>query len=99
MPKRVKGWDDRKWLVPVPKPRPDTQQTTLRLSGTVPPEVWNRLGNKMLPKLRSGADLSVGIKFSVSVSSQFAQNMETDLQQILNDLGLGRPGPCRKIRD
>ena len=89
MPKRVKGWDDRKWLVPVPKPRPDTQQTTLRLSGTVPPEVWNQLGTKMLPKLRSGDDLSVGIKFSVSVSSQFAQNMETDLQQILNDLGLG----------
>ena len=75
--------------VPVPKPRPDTQKTTLRLSGTVPPEVWNRLGTKMLPKLRSGDDLSVGIEFSVSVSSQFAQNMETDLHQILDDLGLG----------
>ena len=75
--------------VPVPKPRPDPQKTTLRLSGTVPPEVWNRLGTKMLPKLRSGDDLSVGIEFSVSVSSQFAQNMETDLQQILDDLGLG----------
>ena len=55
----------------------------------MPPEVWNRLGTKMLPKLRSGDDLSVGIEFSVSVSSQFAQNMETDLQQILDDLGLG----------
>ena len=43
----------------------------------------------MLPKLRSGDDLSVGIEFSVSVSSQFAQNMETDLHQILDDLGLG----------
>ena len=75
--------------VPVPKPRPDPQKTTLRLSGTVPPEVWNRLGTKMLPKLRSGDDLSVGIEFSVSVSSQFVQNMETDLQQILDDLGLG----------
>ena len=75
--------------VPGPKPRPDAQNTTLRLAGTVPPEVWNRLGTKMLPKLRSGDDLSVGIEFSVSVSSQFAQNMETDLQQILDDLGLG----------
>ena len=72
-----------------PEPNPATQKTTLRLSGTVPPEVWNRLGTKMLPKLRSGDDLSVGVEFSVSVSSQFAQNMETDLQQILNDLGLG----------
>ncbi len=46
--------------------------TTLRLIGSVPPEVWNRLGTKVLPKLRSGDDLSVGIEFSVSVSSAFA---------------------------
>ena len=56
--------------------------------GTVPPEVWNRLGTKILPKLRSGDDLSVGVEFSVSVGSQFAQNMEADLKQILADLGL-----------
>ena len=56
--------------------------------GTVPPEVWNRLGTKILPKLRSGDDLSVGFEFSVSVGSQFAQNMEADLKQILADLGL-----------
>jgi len=43
----------------------------------------------VLPKLRSGDDLSVGIEFSVSVGSAFAKNMETELQQILNDLGLG----------
>ena len=72
-----------------PKPSPASQKTTLRLAGTVPPEVWNRLGTKMLPKLRSGDDLTVGIEFSVSVSSQFVQNMETDLQQILDDLELG----------
>ena len=74
--------------VPGPEPSPGTQKTTLRLAGTVPPEVWNRLGNKILSKLRSGNDLSVGIDFSVSISSQFAQNMEKDLQQILDELGL-----------
>ena len=74
---------------PGPKPRLSTQKTTLRLAGAVPPEVWNRLGTKILPKLRSGDDLSVRIEFSVSVSSQLAQTMETDLQQILDDLGLG----------
>ncbi len=55
----------------------------------MPPEVWNRLGTKVLPKLRSGDDLSVGIEFTVSVGSAFAKNMETELRQILNDLGLG----------
>ena len=74
---------------PDPEQGPDEQRTTLRLAGTVSPEVWNRLGTKLLPKLRSGDDLGVGVKFSVSVSSQIARNMEKDLQQILGDLKLG----------
>ena len=72
-----------------PEPPSLDQRTTLRLSGTVPPEVWNRLGTKLLPKLRSGDDVTAGIEFSVSLSSDLARNMETELQQILQDLGLG----------
>ena len=76
-----------------PKPDPDLSQkdekTTLRLAGTVPPEVWNRLGTRLLPKLRSGDDFSVGIELSVSVDSQFAQSLGTELKQILDDLSLG----------
>ena len=72
-----------------PAPGPVNRKTSLRLAGTVPSEVWNLLGRRLLPKLRSGDDLSVGIDFSVSVGSQFAQNMETELRQILDDLELG----------
>ena len=74
---------------PGPKPSPHTQKTLLRLAGSVPPEVWNRLGTRMLPKLRAGDNLSVGIEFSVSVGTQFAETLEADLKQILDDLGLG----------
>ena len=74
---------------PDPSPTPVDRKTTLRLTGTVPPEVWNRMGTKVVPKLRSGEDLRVGIDLSVRVSSQFAENMETELKQILDDLGLG----------
>ena len=74
---------------PVPDPAPSGSRTTLRLSGKVPAEVWNRLGTKVLPKLRSGEDLSIGVDFSVKVESQFAGNMEAELRQALNDLGLG----------
>ena len=73
---------------PCPEPTPGVDKTTLRLTGTVPPEVWNRLGTKVLPKLRSGDNLSVGIEFSMSVGSAFATSMETELRQILADLGL-----------
>ncbi len=74
---------------PSPEPSPGTQKTALRLAGTVPPEAWNRLGTKIVPKLRSEDDLTIDIKVSVSVNSQFALDMETELKQILDDLGLG----------
>ncbi len=60
----------------------------IRLSGNIPPEIWNRLGTKILPKLRSGSDLKIGIDFSFAIGSDVAQNMEADLKQILSDLGL-----------
>ena len=81
---------------PAPAPTPGTESTTLRLSGTVPPEVWNRLGTKILPKLRSGDDLKVGIEFSVSIGSQFARNMETDLKADSRRPRVGRSHPYRE---
>ncbi|RLC12177.1 MAG: AAA family ATPase, partial [Deltaproteobacteria bacterium] len=67
---------------------PSAGTRTFRISGDVPPEIWNRLGTKVLPKLRSGSDLKIGIEFSVTVKGQLAQSFETDLKQILEDLGL-----------
>ncbi len=64
------------------------QRTTLRLKGTVPPEVWNRLGTRILPKLRSGDGLSVGVEFSVVVDAGLSQGIQLDLEQALADLGL-----------
>jgi hypothetical protein len=46
---------------PGTKPSPVPESRTLRIVGTVPPELWNRLGTRVLPKLRSGSDLKVGV--------------------------------------
>jgi hypothetical protein len=75
---------------PVPEPEPElgVQTKTIRLVGTVPPEVWNRLGTKILPKLRSASDLRVGVDFSVTVDVGAAGSLTSDLRQILDDLGL-----------
>lgn len=59
-----------------------------RIVGEIPPEIWNRLGTRILPKLRSGSNLHVGIQFSVSLDSGVSQNFETELKQILDDLEL-----------
>ena len=58
----------------------------LRLVGTVPPEVWNRLGTKILPKLRSGSELKIGLEFSVTVPADAVNGLTADLRQILQEL-------------
>ncbi len=73
---------------PGPTPAPGVQTKTIRLVGAVPPEVWNRLGTKILPKLKSGSDLKVGVDFSVSVRTEVAGSLTSDLRQILDDLGI-----------
>ncbi len=64
------------------------QKATLRLKGTVSPEVWNRFGTRILPKLRSGDDLSVSVEFSVNVDAELSQGFQLELEQALMDLGL-----------
>ena len=77
---------------PGPEPEsehaPGARTRTFRISGDVPPEIWNRLGTKVLPKLRSGSDIKIGIEFSVTVKIGVAQSFQADLKQILDDLGL-----------
>jgi len=75
-------------FVPGPEPGRDVATTTLRLVGTVPPEVWNRLGTRILPKLRSGSDLKVGVDFFVTVGAATAVTLATELRQALRELGL-----------
>jgi hypothetical protein len=74
---------------PGPGPTPGVQTKTIRLVGAVPPEVWNRLGTRVLPKLRLGADLQIGVDFSVTLDAELARTLESELRQILEDLGLG----------
>src|SRR4029077_14971612 len=73
---------------PGPGPEPTASARTLRLVGTVPPEVWNRLGTKILPKLRSGSELRIGLEFTVTVKADIAGGLVTELRQILQELGL-----------
>jgi Protein of unknown function (DUF499) len=75
---------------PTPSPGPEATVSTrtLRLVGTIPPEVWNRLGTRILPKLRSGSELKIGLEFSVTVSADSASGFATELRQILQDLSL-----------
>ena len=73
---------------PQPAPEPGSKTARLRLTGTVPPEIWNRLATIVLPKLRSGDGLSVGIDLSVDVSATRIESMRSELERVLGELGL-----------
>jgi hypothetical protein len=60
------------------------------VTGTIPPEVWNRIGMKMIPKLRTGSDLKISLDFSVSVSADTASSLTNELRQNLQEFGLGQ---------
>ncbi len=70
------------------EPVPGEQTKSFRLVGTIPPEMWNRLGTKILPKLRSGSDLKVGVEFSVTVNAAASESLVSEVRQILQELGL-----------
>ncbi|MFQ5851383.1 MAG: AAA family ATPase, partial [Candidatus Binatia bacterium] len=74
---------------PQPGPEATTPTLTLRVIGTIPSEMWNRLGTRIIPKLRSASDLKVGVDFSVTVDTKLASSLQNDLRQALEDLGLG----------
>jgi hypothetical protein len=73
---------------PGPEPAPGPATTSVRVSGGIPPELWNRLGTRMLPKLRSGNNLSIQVSFEVSVGTESVADLRSELRQILTDLGL-----------
>lgn len=71
-----------------PPPAPVAGKVSFRLSGAIPPEIWNRLGTKLIPKLRSGAELQAGVSFTVQVDAQVASSFEAEVRQVLHELGL-----------
>jgi hypothetical protein len=60
----------------------------LRLSGPIPPELWNRLGTRLLPKLRSGQSLQLSIEAVVEVAAADSENLRREVEQSLADLGI-----------
>ena len=65
-------------------------QATIRVVGSVPPEVWNRLGTRLLPKLRGGDRLETRVDFLMDVKANRAASLVAEIGQILDDLGIGK---------
>lgn len=80
------GDEDSGFGEPLPSATPTK---TIRLGGPVPPELWNRLGTKVIPALRkSNFDLTIDVQFAATVDADLAGALTSDLRHILGDLGL-----------
>jgi hypothetical protein len=70
------------------KPLPSAEKCTMRITGSIPPEIWNRLGTKLLPKLRTGSALRLGLDFTVDLDADQVAMIQIELRQVLQDLNL-----------
>jgi len=59
------------------------------VKGLVPPELWNRFGSKIIPKLRSADQLQARVELTVEVETSALATLEMEIQRILSALDPG----------
>lgn len=64
------------------------QKVLLRVKGPLPPELWNRFGSKIVPKLRAGEHLQASVELTTEVTSEGVASLESEIRQLLADLEL-----------
>ena len=65
-----------------------TAHKTARIQGQIEPELWNRIGRTLIPKLRTTDGLKVTVAFEFSSEAQRTDAVVADVRQILDDLQL-----------
>jgi hypothetical protein len=61
----------------------------LTLTGAIPPELWNKVGIRIIPKLRSAqAEPHLSVRFALEIKGEQAAHLKSDLQRALDDLEL-----------
>lgn len=75
--------------IPIPESQETVGPVTLRLQGSVPADTWNRLGTRLIPKLRNRRSLSINVQIEVEVEGGEAASILEEIVQTLEDLQLG----------
>jgi hypothetical protein len=64
-----------------PEPGAVPKSRSVRIYGEIPTEVWQRLGRTLIPKLKSGTDLHVGLDISLLLDSDGASGLRPEFEQ------------------
>jgi hypothetical protein len=83
---------------PPPVPEPPTSEdeepktpigsAIISIAGTIPPEQWNRLGTRLIPKLRAVGTVTAAIRLEAEVDPTRSAALSRELKQIIDELGL-----------
>jgi len=60
----------------------------ISVSGTMPPEQWNRVGTRLLPKMRTTGNVTAAVRLEVEVDAARSAAYSAELKQIIGELGL-----------
>jgi hypothetical protein len=60
----------------------------ITVTGNIPAEQWNRLGTRLIPKMRAAGSLTAAIRLEAEVDPARAAALSTELQQIIDEIGL-----------
>ena len=75
-------------------PRPDGggigAHAIISVAGSIPPEQWNRLGTRLLPKMRAAGTVTATIRLEGEVNPSRAAALSAELQQIVDEIGLSQ---------
>ena len=73
-------------------PQPDLPSAegpkTVRLHGSVPPELWNRLGTKIIPKVKAKGEVEIRLELIATVPAESVAALKEELHEILQELVL-----------
>jgi hypothetical protein len=73
-------------------PRPDGGGTgahaIISVAGSIPPEQWNRLGTRLIPKMRAAGTVTATIRLEIEIDQAKASALSTELRQVIEETGL-----------
>ena len=57
-------------------------------AGTIPPEQWNRLGTRLIPKMRSSGTVTATIRLDIEIDQTKSSALASELRQIIEETSL-----------
>ena len=60
----------------------------ISVAGSIPPEQWNRLGTRLIPKMRAAGTVTATIRLEIEIDQTKAATLSADLRQIVDETGL-----------